>query len=534
MKRVLTLIFFSIALINLGANEMLGSYFSQYYDALSLKGDVERPYMNYKAYSTNRWEIDDSLVHPWKNKLNEKNPLYEKGNSKLILEDTTLYQSYNHNSPQGMNDGSLWQGKGYNMQLTTGISFFSPHFEASFIPELNFSQNLDFELREAAGWSGSDFGYFEPGIDTPQRFGDEAFWSSALGQTQVRGRLGNWSIGAGTENFWIGPAVDNAIIQSNNAAGYPHIDLGMDKSETKIGFVEFKMWWAILKSSEYYERGEADTYQDFLTGVSASWAPNFLPGLTLGFHKTAQFAFDDSGWYWLVAAIDPGLAGFKNHGSNEDTPWGNQDARASITFSWMFPEVGFEFYGEYAKEDYSNGIQYFLDPGHAAGYVLGVKQIIEDKKHRGNFYMIRAEHATVKWSQDYYINGLGWGAGFYRHSRTNLGYAHGGQTLGAGMGTGGAYQHLGVDYYAPFGLVGCFITRHSLDDTEIYSPGNWDKYTQNNLPVDLNIGVRGFYFLGDGFSIGGELAYVQNFNVNLIKDNNYYGFRTDLTLNYRY
>jgi hypothetical protein len=53
-----------------------------------------------------------------------------------------LFTSYNTAAPYGQNDGALWQGKGLNVSATGGIRFEGWGVEATFKPQLDWSQNV--------------------------------------------------------------------------------------------------------------------------------------------------------------------------------------------------------------------------------------------------------------------------------------------------------------------------------------------------------------------------------------------------------
>ena len=90
-----------------------------------------------------------------------------------------LFNSVNTTSPYGQNDGALWQGRGYNAKLSGGVRLEGYGFELTFLPELCFSQNAEFEYIKSS-YTGEnfkskaeDYGYYGLAcIDAPQRFGN--------------------------------------------------------------------------------------------------------------------------------------------------------------------------------------------------------------------------------------------------------------------------------------------------------------------------------------------------------------------------
>lgn len=139
------------------------------------------------------------------------------------------------------------------------------------------------------------------------------------------------------------------------------------------------------------------------------------------------------------------------------------------------------------------------------------------------------EASSVVWSRDYFINRLGWGGGYYRHHETNLGYTFEGQTIGAGMGTGGSYQHYAIDYFAPFGMAGIYALRLKSDDSPLYDT-TYDSTT--HVPVHIEVGAKNTMLLPKQFQISSSLAYVADLNWNMIKGNSRRGVRLTLSLEY--
>jgi hypothetical protein len=531
-KSIICFIFACLYLFQINANEKTGSTIDDYYTSLSLNGSIERPALGYRAFSTNNWNTEN-VDHPWASSVSDSifldNDLFS-----ISLNTLDWFQSYNMNSPHGANDGGLWQGKGYNSALSGGVTFNSTYLDITFYPELYFSQNLEFDIQPASSWSGSEYGYPYSGIDNPQRFGDESFSSFSWGQSQIRFNYENWTLGFGTENFWIGPAEHISIIQSNNADGYPHIDVGLNKTATPWGDMEFRLWWGALKSSSYLDSIESDAYLDYLGGVTFSWDLIFIPGLTLGFHKTTQSELDDLTFYSFIAPIDLGiLQEFDGgvDGGNDGT-----DGRASVTWSWVFPSAGFEFYGEFAMEDYIVSLVYLQRrPEHATGFVLGMRQNIPIKSHKDRYFLLNAEFSSLVWSLDYYVNSVGYGGGFYRHTLTNLGYTNEGQVLGASYGSGGNAQYLSLDYYAPFGMLGVYMNRTKWDNTAMYSPSNINNTNSDwDVPVQMAYGCKTSYFLTRNWSLGADLAFIYDINLAMEDGNVYNGLYGALQVSYRY
>ena len=62
------------------------------------------------------------IIDPWKNNLlGVKKSINGSKRLAFKLYGLEWYNSINSETPFGQNDGALWQGKGYNLKLTTGI-----------------------------------------------------------------------------------------------------------------------------------------------------------------------------------------------------------------------------------------------------------------------------------------------------------------------------------------------------------------------------------------------------------------------------
>ena len=163
MKKLLLVLFGSAFVLNLFAQEALKSTEEDYYDLLTLNGVVERPTLNYRTLSDNKYNILDQEkfdVFPWTAQyLGQTKKIFDLNNpdSNWFIRgfDRSLsyklygpeeFLSYNSKAPFGQNDGALWQGRGLNSSFTTGIRLEGYGFELTFKPQLTYSQNKDFEI----------------------------------------------------------------------------------------------------------------------------------------------------------------------------------------------------------------------------------------------------------------------------------------------------------------------------------------------------------------------------------------------------
>lgn len=99
------------------------------------------------------------------------------------------YSNYNTKAPFGINNGTLWQGKGYNTAFTTGARI--EDFELTLKPQVSFSQNLSFDYQKAESMTStlykgkaSEYGYWWTVVDSAQRFCNFAFWNYDYGDAE--------------------------------------------------------------------------------------------------------------------------------------------------------------------------------------------------------------------------------------------------------------------------------------------------------------------------------------------------------------
>lgn len=518
--------FFFMSFFTGFAQEALKSTEEEYYDFLSLQGITERPTLNYRTLSDSEWNIDENVEHPWKkNNLGTKRTLWQKESSSenfflkgvdqglfLKIYGPEWYNSYNTAAPYGQNDGALWQGKGYNTSLTGGVRLETYGLELTIKPQLSFSQNLSFDYMtpnyKAVDSNGnptiyidgaSMYGYYGvTSIDAPQRFGNSSLWTFDWGDTELRYSWHTLTVGFGTQSIWLGPAQLNPIIHSNNAASYPKIDIGLRKTPVYmpwlkwyLGDIELRGWWGKLTESDYFDK-ITNNNNNLIAGLSVAWGlPGIFKGLTIGLDRTMLSKWDDIDKYSLFQIFIPNMDG----GSDAS------DQRFSLTFDYQLPSVGFDIYLEWARNDFSPNFDYILRyPFHTQGWTFGAKKSIslnEDFRLK-----ILLELSYLECSADY-DRLIGWYSTFYSHHIVTQGYTNGGQWLGAGIGTGGNSQYLGIQFFYPKGNITLFGQRVNPDlDYSMYidsrnnsvdfDNGKWT--AESNIRVLLSIGLHGVYF----------------------------------------
>ncbi|HEY6956946.1 MAG TPA: capsule assembly Wzi family protein, partial [Flavisolibacter sp.] len=218
----------------------------------------------------------------------------------LFLLPLVVQQQYNTHHPYGWNDGSMIPAKGYQGQISLGISFTKSIFSLQIRPEIVFGQNSSFPTFPSAQndtiWK-SYYGSVLNMIDAPERFGTHSYLKFFPGQSSARINYNKLSFGLSTENLWWGPGVRNSLLMSNNAPGFPHLTFNsLQPVRSLIGSFEWQVIAGKLKGSGilpdttktfngdplYVPKGDGNRY---LNGIILSWQPKWTKGLFLGLSR---------------------------------------------------------------------------------------------------------------------------------------------------------------------------------------------------------------------------------------------------------
>lgn len=514
-------LFLSVFSSFLFAQEALKSTEEEYYDFLSLTGAAERPTLNYRTLSDSEWQVTDEN-HLWKdNNLGTKRTLYESDSTetnwftagidrsvKLKLYGPEWFNSYNTKAPYGQNDGALWQGKGYNTSLTAGARLEAFGFEATFKPQVSWSQNREFKLVDNSAYYTNKYAYTwgygnNIGVDAPQRFGDSSFWTFDLGDTEIRYTWKKLTAGFGTQAIWLGPAWLNPLLHSNNAASYPKFDVGLRKTEIhiphfdwNIGYVEGRIWTGYLSESDYFDNDKSNNHNMF-HGLSFSYSPSFIPGLTLGLNRTCLVKWKLKNITYIIPAIKNTHVGEQGAG---------EDQKMSITIDWLFPRVGFEVYGELGLDDGTPFSNYL----RSATHMVGLKKTLAFSKKHNIFGEIFFEWSNTEMTQDFQFQ---WPYSFGFHHQITQGYTNKGQWLGSGMGYGGESRLIGFKLYHNFGYVYLFHEFANIDCNYIYSKAINSNPSDNVLKGEWPIryykilGIENLNFITKNFIISEAVYY---------------------------
>jgi hypothetical protein len=274
------------------------------------------------------------------------------------------------------------------------------------------------------------------------------------------------------------------------------------------GLFEARLMLGQLRESDYFDQDPTNNYRLF-TGLSVAYAPSFLKGLTLSANRNFLCSWE-TGSLRSVGDLFyiPG-----NIYGGRDT-W---DQRASVGISYLLPASGFEVYTEIGLNDYSPGIDgYIRYPFHSLVHTTGLRKSVTlnlfRQQMKGEFLL---EVSMLEVSQDYQFE---YPASFYAHYQIKHGYTNGGQWLGAGNGTGGNSQYMGLKLYHKKGNMNFYIHRKNPDNDYIYQSSvgsiNTDSIMSNisDFKAVVSAGISSVYFVTPKLQLSGGISLLVEHN----------------------
>jgi hypothetical protein len=220
----------------------------------------------------------------------------------------------------------------------------------------------DVDARAGAAWQGGRFsaevnlqyvdepersGYLENSPNVIQDDDEVRFDDSLLAFT-----LGNWSLGASTQQRWWGPGWDGSLILSNNARPIP--SLVIDRVFTDAFETKWLSWMGPWDLNVMFGQLEAERYIPDARFFGMRLAIRPLQSLEIGFSRTAQWCGDDRpcgfDTFWdLLTGVD-NLEEDDPNATFDDEP-GNQLAGVDARWSPAFWDRSMAFYGQLIGED---------------------------------------------------------------------------------------------------------------------------------------------------------------------------------------
>lgn len=345
--------------------------------------------------------------------------------------------------PLSLNDGALRASRGLNAMLTGGIDMRVGAVRLVVAPQVVAEQNRPFQVIQypqdptlpRSVWA-NPFHPLPESIDLPLRFGDRSHTRVEAGQSSLTVRVGPTELGAATENLWWGPGIRNAIVLSNNAAGFPHLlARSAEPLRTRVGALEFDVVLGRLSESPYFDLDPSNDRRT-VAGAALAWRPPGSTGLQLGLSRLR------------IASK------------------GEHDQMSSLYGRWLFAPAGFEAYAEWARFEDPTSLRDLLEyPNHSQGYTMGLQWARPLSMRRT--FRLQAEVSYLEPSASLRVRPV---LTSYTSSRVPQGFTQRGEVLGASIGPGSSSQWLAGDVFAPNWRLGVFGGRIRYDNGVLYEP----------------------------------------------------------------
>lgn len=382
----------------------------------------------------------------------------------------------NSTIPYSRNDGGLWAGKGLSTRVSGGVAIKRGFLRIVVAPEFFATENDSFPPRAEniipspavpPNRSSFSFPWYANGpysLDMPLRFGDKSRAQLRPGQSSILADLGSLSFGFSTENEWWGPGIDNALILSNNAPGFPHLLLRSSHPlQTLAGNVEFRWLAGGLTQSGFFDTATSNTGRSISAAV-VSIRPRGLENLSIGLARSVIGT--STGWSeiplrWLDVLHS---TGHPNEGAPYDSTLspGGRDQLYSMFARWVMPASGAEIYGEWGRLDFPRNLgDLLVQPNRGLAYTLGLQWTRQAFTPTGRFH-IRMENTSLEQSlaQRNRFAGV-----WYTSRRVLQGFTNEGEVLGAAVGPGSSGQAIEFNYLSKRGYFGLEFgrTRYNED-----------------------------------------------------------------------
>uniref|UniRef100_UPI004047181B capsule assembly Wzi family protein n=1 Tax=Algoriphagus sp. TaxID=1872435 RepID=UPI004047181B len=378
------------------------------------------------------------------------------------------------NRPYVGGEYGLVPARGVQSLFSTGIHarFFNLNIQIQ--PEFVFAQNHSFsgfpktfskEITETR------FLYWNLG-DSPERFGYSTYKKLFWGQSSISLRAGAFEIEAGTKNFWWGPGQWNSLIFSNNAPGFPNINLKTVKpAKTYIGSFEGQLLVGRLESSNQVPTQIDSLNSGYFTPLNPDWRylnalilsfnPKWIPGLSFGYARTYQYYNSDrpndlKGW---LPVLEP-MAKEKLFANGNSVVYDDrrQSQQISIFGRFKMTKARAELYFQFGRRDHAlNWREFFLNPEHARAYQVGFLKLT-NFLNSDKLLQIRGEITHQQESVNRYLRyGLA-GATWHTHGQVR-GFTNYGQPMGVSIGTGSNVQTFEVSLVDDWKKLGVLFER---------------------------------------------------------------------------
>jgi hypothetical protein len=479
-----------------------------------------------------------------------------KGRVTFHLLPLTLQQQFNSHHPYGWNDAAMIPARGYQSMISGGFYLKYGPLSIQFWPSYVYANNTLFD-GFASGHTGQDLiGYYASynKIDWPERFGNNSYKRFSLGQSNIKLTLGPMDLGLSSENLWWGPGIQNALVLTNNAAGFNHITINTTKPVNFfLGYFEAQIIAGRLNDSQFppllvtelpngtnlFEPKRDDSR--YFTGVHINYHPTWIPGFTLGLIRTFNAYYSDvkkGGLGDYIPFFIPYAKKNANNGVGDLFP---RDQITSLYARWLFKKAQAEIYFEYGWEDnLYNSDDLIQSPEHSRAYILGLRKLINMGSPAKGGILISTEITQTSQHAERSIREIGL---WYVNYQLRQGHTNQGQILGSGAGPGGNTQTFAISWVKGLKKIGIDFTRYE-HDADFFEGTFPDINGSSRNWVDLAFGLHGDCSYKN-FLFNVKLQGIKSFNYEwILKDytpnqyyiphNDVYNFHGELGVTYRF
>jgi hypothetical protein len=417
---------------------------------------------------------------------------------------------WNSAIPFEQNDGGVWAGRGATINAIGGVRAQCGPIRVQAAPEVWYAQNRPFAMfgLDLPGKSGFTNPFFSGqgwSADLPLRFGNQSLLVLEPGQSVIEVDVPWVTLGYGTESQWWGPAIRNALVMSNHAAGIPSAYVRTTSPvRSPVGELEARWIVGALTESRFYDFDRGNDLRS-LSGLVMTLRVPLDSNLTVGGARVVLAPI--GGTAALPARFLDVIARWGESGNVRAASNGRAaDQITSLFARWVFPQSGFEAFAEWARVILPASIRsILLAPQFSQGYTLGFQ------------WISASAPMTPAWRVQSEITDLeqplreraALPPTFYVSPSIGQGYTQRGQVIGAMIGPGSQSQYVAVDRLLGDSRLGGFLGRVRWANDAFYkAPTGLSAWAHD---VSFFGGVRGRRPVGL-FNVSAELAAEKRLN----------------------
>ena len=385
--------------------------------------------------------------------------------------------TYNSTFPWSLNDGAMWAGRGVTTQMSAGVGLAWKRLRVVLAPTFWRAANDAYDLPTdpeivppiptPRNRYGSPYHWFSRSMDLPRRFGPSTFVATDLGTSAAWLTWHYVEAGLANEQEWWGPGLQNALLLSNNAAGFGHAFVRTPHPlQTPLGAVDARYLVGTLTTSRFFEDGTPTSPARSIASAIVTIMPRRATGLTVG---VARMVIGTMGERPDI--LGRPLDVFRNvarpnaRPASDPTQIPGRDQLFELFGHYAPPGAGIELWYEWGRSEQPRSVSDLLaDPGHTQAFTAGIQAL--RRLNAAWMLGVQLEHTQTEQSSSYRERPTG---SWYTSRSVIQGFTQRGQVLGAAVGPGANSQFLAVDGYASRLSIGAFIGRTRWDDDAFYT-----------------------------------------------------------------